>query len=208
MIRVRKPSPERSESRRTAGWRAVVFVLLLTLTSPSFAGADGKRPTRAARDVSTVLKVLTYDAALSDRCGDTLQVVLLYPGTNKRGLKDAEAIQTALMEYAARSFVGMVVEVLLRPVEDPTSLAGELPPGGIAAVYLARGFKGELDSILDLCRQRRMLSITTEEEYVTRGVSVVVLKDSSLPVLVNLRAAREEGARLEASFLQVCQVLR
>lgn len=161
------------------------------------------------RQITTCLKVLTYDSALAARSGDTLTVVTLHRIGDSQSEKVAREF-AAGMAKQSKKLSGMVVRVLNLGCSEGAgaSLRRDLPSGGISALYLAPGLEPELARILPICRERRILSMTGMEDYIPLGVAVVVLTESTLPVMVNLPASRAEGAELQASFLQVCQVIR
>lgn len=79
----------------------------------------------------------------------------------------------------------------------------------VDVVYLAPLRAVELAALLARTRARAIRSVTGVPEYVARGVAVGITVERNRPViLINLEAARTEGADFSSQLLKLARVVR
>ena len=77
------------------------------------------------------------------------------------------------------------------------------------AIYVCGGFDPDVDALSTATRDAHLLSISSREQHVRDGLGVAIVRDGSAPrLIVNVRAAEAEGARLDAALLRLATVLR
>jgi hypothetical protein len=78
---------------------------------------------------------------------------------------------------------------------------------GVVAALVAPGL-GHAAAIASATRRARVLSVTAARSEVEAGLSVGLLQPASrAAIVVNLSAARREGADLDSALLRVAEVL-
>ena len=71
------------------------YIAALVITTPSIVFAAEVMPVPADLQVSLVLKILTYDRALKDRCGGNIEIGILYAA----GSKESEGARDAIVKF-------------------------------------------------------------------------------------------------------------
>lgn len=191
---------------RTITLAGIAALLALALATAS-ARADELAPRNQAL---LLLRVLAYDRNLAQRAGPRATVLVLYrPGDlgseSRRG-----PLRTAFEEVAREVVVsGLPVEVEEVPFRSAADLDAKVTASRAALVYVDRALASEVAEITRITRVRRAITAAGTRELVPLGVAVaVVASGTRAAILVNLPAARREGADLDSALLGVAEVLR
>jgi hypothetical protein len=96
------------------------------------------------------------------------------------------------------------------PWTDAAGFDAKLTAERIAAIYVCPGLNDQVAAVAAVSRRKSILTVTGTEEYVQGdGLSVALMpKSSRSMVLVNLRAAKAEGADLDSGLLAIAEVMR
>ena len=186
-------------------WRAAGCAAALALAA-GLARADEPLPPR--QQALLLLRVLAYDRALRARTGADVGVAVVFDERDPGSAASAAELVRAL-EEAARGYVvsGLPVRVVRCPWRGPDDLASCLDDRGAAAALVAPGVR-EPARIARATRRAEALSATSSREGVEAGLSVgLVQRASRAALLVNLPAARQEGADLDSALLRVAETL-
>jgi len=154
-----------------------------------------------------LLRVLAYDRALPARAGDVATVAVAYRPGDPPGEARRDALLDALREVATTFSVGgLPVKVVAIPW-SPEQFADRLRDSRAAGVLVVGALLEEAATIARITRKERVLSLTEDRAAVERGVAVgLVHRGRRAGVIVNLAAARAEGADLDAALLAVAEV--
>jgi len=153
-----------------------------------------------------LLRVLAYDRALPARAGDVATVAVAYRPGDRAGEARRDALLEALREVAATFSVG---ELPVKVVAVPWSpqFADRLRDTRASAVLVVGTLIEEAASISRITRREHLLSLTEDRAAVEAGLAVgLVHRGRRAGVIVNLAAARAEGADLDAALLAVAEV--
>lgn len=181
--------------------RAVIALAALSLTPLARAG---DLPPRA--EALLTLRLLAYDRALDRR--DYVDVVVAVLHEEGESL-DRDPMARAVSD-AARDFrvAGRSVRVTGCPWRGSDVLAGCLSSTRAAALLVPERFGSAVADIRRATRAAGVLSVTEDRDMVEAGLAVgLVLRASRAEVIVNVAAAREEGADLDASLFAVAEVV-
>ena len=190
-------------SRRVAALATWSFVSLGTV------GAFGQLEVPADRQVLILSRALSYDSELKTRAGRDLQVGVL----SKPGHTASEAMATAMLK-AFRVILNVKVQGLTLGVRalsytTPAALAAAVIAQGIDVIYVCAGLDQDLPAIVEVTRKRHIVSLASNEAQVTRGLALGVFAVESRPtIVVNLVAARNEGASFSSELLRVAKVIK
>lgn len=182
----------------------VVLTALLFMTPTALAQVP------AQNQALIILRILAYDRALSGRAGTSIPVAVVA----REGVADSELVQSdvhaAIMELSKNaSVVGRKVRVIRIPYSTPEKLEAALAQEQVLAAYLAPGLEQQLGAITQVTRRRRVLSFSGVDSYLASGVSFgIVRRGSKSAILVNLPAAKAEGADLDSRLLRVAEVVQ
>lgn len=199
---LRSPRIVQRLRRRVA--RLLVVPLLLVA-----AGSAGVPPLEMAVPVQLqyplFLKILTYDRALPARVGDELVIGVVY----QERVRESYRVKDDFLDVMNGADVGAVQGVAVRGVAvEHGSLERETALAGIDVLYLTPMRAPDLARVTALARAHSVSTLTGVPEYVEQGIAIGVGVDGRRPrILVNLGAARAEGAQLSAQLLRLAHVI-
>jgi hypothetical protein len=186
--------------------RAIVLAALsIGLALARSARADVSDDRRAL----IMLRVLAYDNHLGERAGDNVGIVIVYPagdGGAAEGARWASAFASARkLKVDGRSVV-----VTAHKFESASALdraLGDLHVVGLVACDgLARVIP--VEEIAALTRAHKVLSFSTREREVVKGLAVGIVPGAARDeIVVNLRAAAAEGVKFDAGLLQLARTV-
>ncbi len=93
-------------------------------------------------------------------------------------------------------------------LSDIASLHRFISENKVNALYVTPLRAASIWSIADICRKNKVISFTGVHAYVKNGLSVgIASKDEKPIILVNLEAAKAEGANFSAQFLKLVEII-
>jgi hypothetical protein len=180
-----------------------IATALAALLSTGLARAEELPPRGEAL---LALRLLAYDRALPARARGGVRVAVL--------LDDGEAPERDLLVSAvadvARGYVlaGRAVTAFTCPWRGADALHACLDAGKAAALLVPERLGDAAAEIARATRAAGVLSFATDRRMIEAGLAVgLVQRASRSAVVVNLAAARQEGADLDASLFAVAEVL-
>jgi YfiR/HmsC-like len=197
-----KPRPERSR----AHW---VFLLVGLLLHAHASAQSLSDPQVREREVKTLARVLAYDENLAGRAGSRVVLAVLYkpggPDLEKEGAAWF-AFFSQLESYTAR---GLPFHVIMLPFTTAEALEKSIADLKVVALYVCPGLEGDIAAIKRVSQKRKSTTIASREEQVTAGLALGVFSDhGKLVVVVNLPAARAEGAQFGSDLLRLAKVVQ
>lgn len=177
----------------------VVGLLLLMGALPQTARAGDVEPATLSK---LIVRVLGYDRNLTLGKNDDLVVAIIF----KKGDKNVEALTNEMSE---RRFLGRNVRPVAIEYTDPVALDEALIEASAHAAYICPDLERSVGLIVGITRARSIRSLTGTENSVHSGVGLGIVSRRTGPkLLVNLTAAKAEGAKLDANFLRFAEVVR
>jgi hypothetical protein len=161
------------------------------------------------RQVLILTRALAYDSELKERVGPDITVGVL----SKPGNVDSEAMAAAMLK-AFRAILNVKVQGLSLVVRslsysNPAALAALVAAQSVDVIYVCNGLEGELPAIMDVSRKRHIVTMASSAAQVEKGLALGVFPIDSRPTIVlNLAAARSEGAAFTSELLRVAKVLK
>jgi hypothetical protein len=152
------------------------------------------------------LKVVSFDRQLASRMNEELVVAVAYQGGNRESVRAMEDAVGAIR--GARGVPGMP-ELRVESIDlDKTSLVVELARRQVTILYVAPLRAVDIAIIADAARAARVTTFTGTPRYLSDGLAVSVRYQGERPkLLINVDAARLEGAEFSAELLQLAQVM-
>jgi len=185
--------------------RAALVIALQCLAG--HAAADEGVP--QGQQALLLLRTLAYDRNLAARAGAEATVLVLFKPGDAASTAAKDAMLTALATAAEKVKVaGLPVRALSRPLgRDSLHLA--LGEAGAVALYLCPGLEDASAEVAAATRATHVLSFAGSRASVEAGISIgFVGRDGKAVVMVNLPAAKAEGADLDSGLLRVAEVVR
>lgn len=171
------------------------------------AGAEAPLPAR--NRALLLLRVLLYDRNLDRRGGAAAEVAVAYRPGDPASEADRDALLAAFAEVS-RDVVAGGRPVSARAVafRGEADLAVRLAESRPLAVYVCEGLLGSAEEIARVTRRERVLSGGGSRALAEAGISVALVgRGARAAVVVNLPAARAEGAELDAALLALAEVI-
>jgi hypothetical protein len=184
---------------------ALVIALMMGLVVPRTAHADTDAEARA-RQVLIVLRVLAYDRELAKRApGERVGVVIVHDGT-KAGRAEAARWMAGFRLIPNVKAGGRLIAVseLESTKEASFDLAIAQQRPGLVIVANS----SDIAMLQRVTRRRQVLSFSMREADVRAGIAYgLVVSEDGNEIVVNLDAARREGAKLGAGLLQLARLV-
>lgn len=185
-----------------------LLVLLSVLCGPGPAGATDERLPAKVR-VAILFKTLTYDHNLKSRCPNGLRIGVVSLSNNQVSLTVANETVSEIKANAGKKVKGLGISVVPLPVDNLAGLKTAISSNNVNTLYLAPGLAGLVEPILDFAKQNKILVLTGEAEYVRAGAAIgAVLRNQKPKILVHLKSAGNQGAKLDARLLRLVEVVQ
>lgn len=153
------------------------------------------------------LKLLTFDRNLTTAAGSELRIAILYQGGNRESLATQRLADTELQK-ATRLFQGLTARIVAIDLEHEDDLARRLTDENVVAAYIGPLRAVDLKALLRTTRAAHVRTFSGVTRFVSQGVAMGVTMRGDLPqILVNLAAAREEGADYPAQVLKLARMV-
>jgi hypothetical protein len=155
------------------------------------------------------LKILTFDRELAVRAGAEVVIGVVY----QERVRESWLAKDELLRVVESSPVKRVKDLSVRAVaislDDPADLEEALVRHGVDVIYVSPLRAFDIEQITRLARGRNLLTLTGVPDYVDAGIAIGIGLSGDLPeILVNLRAAKAEGADLHASLLRLATLTK
>lgn len=200
-IRDERSTRRFSWPRRTAAMLSVIAGLLLAMP---LAAQEATVP--VGLQIPLFLKVVSFDRQLASRMNEELVVAVAYQGGNRESVRAMEDAVRAIR--SARGVPGMP-ELRIESIDlDRASLVAELARRQVTILYVAPLRAVDIAIIADAARAARVTTFTGTPRYLSDGLAVSVRYQGERPkLLINVDAARLEGAEFSAELLKLAQVM-
>jgi len=163
----------------------------------------------ASRQVLIVMRALAYDGNLKARSGETINIAVIHKKGSSASEQAANAITRAFGPLQSTLVAGLPLVVTHIAYGGPDGLKKAIAGAGIDLLYVCEGLDGDINTIKEITRDSRVLSVGTRQEYVEKGLAFGVFEiDGKSTILLNLPASRNEGAAFTSDFLRLAKVIR
>jgi hypothetical protein len=180
-----------------------VVSVLLVLARPARA-----EPLTPEREALILTRALTYDGRLKARAGAQL-VVGVIDSASRAGSGVSAGMTRAFRALSKVKVQGMPLDTETLVYSNAQALAAALQSRGIDVLYVCPGLEAELAAIIEVARQRQVLTVASRPGFVSRGLSLGVFPIDERPtILVNLPASRAEGVEFSSDLLRLAKVQR
>lgn len=187
--------------------RPVAALLLAALLSA--AGPARSEDFTPRKQALLLLRVLVYDRNLKSRAGGVVRVAVVFrPGD--RGSEQRRDELVAALEEVSREVIaaGLPVQVLAVPYHDAADFEVRLGRAAPACAFVCTCLGPMVKDVARATRRHAVLSMSGSKEMVEGGLAIgLVNRGQRAGVVVNLRAARSEGADLDAALLGIAEVI-
>jgi len=182
----------------------LVAALLGMMSGPQPLKAQAV-PLRGSLQISLALRVLEFDRGRSTQDREGIVVGVVFQQGYRASLLLEREVAAAIERLEEE---GTPVRMISIPVDDTDLSAALLGDTSFDLIYVAPLRAHSIDRITDLSRSEDIITMTGVEEYVERGISVGITSRGARPeILVNLEAARHEGADFSSELLKLTRIV-
>lgn len=153
------------------------------------------------------LKIISFERSLLSENKDSLVIGILYQSrySASRNTKD-EFIKT-MHDHPVKDIKGNPIEYVLIDVMSE-DVSESIIAKKINILYLTPVRALDIEKIAATCRNHKILSLSGVPEYCERGLSVGIGQKGAKPeIIINLNAARLEGADFSSQLLKLAKIL-
>ena len=200
-----RSSPERcGRATRPLGALPGLFVLFLVAWIPSHAQ---EMAVPVDIQVPILMKIISFDRNLSARAGDEIVVGVLY----QHGLRASTLAKEQFLDEAAQLPVigGLRIRVVEIRIDGEQDLRSVIRGSGARVLYVTPVRSISMGVITGISRELGITTMTGVPEFVNSGIAVGVgLKGERPSIVINLSAAREEGADFSSQLLRLARIIQ
>ncbi len=153
------------------------------------------------------LKILTFDRNLKARVGKEIVIGIVYQGKFKSSLR----VKDEFVNVIKNSPIKNVQEIPVKQVSiniDESDLKSFISKEKIDALYITPMRAMEIESIIKLSREKKIITLTGIPNYVKVGLSVGIdAKDNQPQIVINLSGAKGEGVDFSSQLLKLAKVI-
>ncbi len=159
--------------------------------------------------VSLFGRILSFDRSFENRAGEEIVVGILYQRTFRPSFNAQENVINLFLEPNAFSIKGKSTRVVAIDISGGPNEETKAMLEGVDVLYITPLRAIDISSIVAQTRAKRIRSLTGVPEYVDAGVAVGVSMRGERPeILINLTAAKLEGADFSSQLLKLAKVIQ
>jgi YfiR/HmsC-like len=182
--------------------------LMLTLTLAPAVAEEPEVLVPAELQARIFVNALTFDRNLPARAHGRLLLAVLIQRKVRPSIEAGEEFLGAVARLPADIFPGLSVRAVRVDFTSADDLAGSLDATAPSVAYVTPLRAMGVEELSALTRRRQIRTVTGVANYVAKGLTLGVrLRGERPEILVNLAAARAEGADFNSQLLKLARVI-
>ena len=154
-------------------------------------------------------KILAFDRNLKTRRHDEIVIGIVYQSRFRTSLNVKNEILRIAGEYSTRKIEGIPIRYIPIDLGDETDLESAISTNSVNVLYIAPLRVLEIAGITRISRAKRIITLTGVPDYVESGLAIGIGTKGEKPqILINLAAAKAEGANLSSELLKLSKVIK
>lgn len=158
--------------------------------------------------IALFLKILTFDRNLKERVGSELVFAVLYQENFGTSLE----VKKEFLKLVEKSSLGKIDEIPLRFVSinlEENDIKEAASRNNVDIIYVTPLDQMKMETITSVSRSRGITTLTGVADYVKSGLAVGIdTKDEKPLILINLSAAKAEGADFSSQLLKLAKIIK
>ncbi len=185
--------------------RNIAWVLVLVLVQLAMPWAQ-EMPVPVEVQFVLFAKILSFDRNLDSGKEAETSIGILYQQKYRPSLLAKKQFMEAVA--AAGKDAGIRFRCIPIGIHDQTDLRDAVAKHDVDVLYIAPLRSVQVKDIISVSRERRVTTLTGVPEYVEAGLAVGIGAKAEKPrILVNVNAAKAEGADFKARLLKMAKVI-
>ncbi|MBW2699605.1 MAG: YfiR family protein [Deltaproteobacteria bacterium] len=182
---------------------ALAALLVLSFFADSAKANELPAKTR----VTVLLTTLSYDLNIKSR-GDALRIGVVGKADDSNSVKHAKEALAAFEVASSKRVKGMGIVALDLSSKNESDLAGAIKSKSINILYLSSHLGPLEKAAIKLARDMKILTLSGQEDTIKAGAAIGAVMEQGKPkILVNLKAAEAQGAKLDARLLRLVRIV-
>lgn len=152
-------------------------------------------------------KILSLNKNLKLQPNETFNSTIIYSETqrNSKNIYDEFKKLTSNNKILLNKNETMYFSLEINELER---LRSHIRENKIQMLYLTPVRGIDISEITKICREESVITITAVEEYIINKVAVVLtLEENKVQILINQKAAKEEGANFSSRLLKIAKII-
>jgi hypothetical protein len=154
------------------------------------------------------LKIMAFDQHWRARVENELVIAIVYQKKFKTSLNAKEAMARAIDESSVKKIDGVPIRYVTIDLSDGNDLAEVISRDSVDILYVTplRAFSTE--RIAEVSRAKQKTTWTGVPDYAESGIAVGIgIRGQKPLIIINLPAARAEGANFSSKLLALAKVI-
>lgn len=184
-----------------------VFLLLVCILRGSLFAQDVTVPIEIQLPI--FLKILTFDRNFRARNGDRLILGILYQKQFRTSVNVKESLVRELARLPEITEDGFRVSYKVIDLGNESNLAETLDTNRINTLYVTPLAAADIGAIAAVSRTKKLTTLTGVPKYAELGLAVAIgFKKEKPCIIINVAAAKAEGANFSAQLLELAKVIQ
>ena len=155
------------------------------------------------------LKILSYDRKLPARVGPEIVVGIVYQSRYRPSVAARDGLARVMEATSVRSVKDIPVRYVSIELSSPEALAKSIKENHLDVLYVCPLRAFEAEAVALQSRRAGITTLTGMPAYVEAGLAIGIdLRDGRPEILVNLPAAKAEGAEFSAKLLKLARIVK
>lgn len=164
-------------------------------------------PVPSEEQLKILLNTLTFDRNLKERQGERLTIGIVYQGSYRNSLQAKDDLIEALKSVPIREIFSHSLHIVLIDLYL-IGLKEAVTSQDVDVLYVAPLKAYDIRKISQLSRQERVITFSGVPEYSKQGIAVTVgKKGDKAQIIINLSAAKAEGADFSSQLLKLAKIV-
>ncbi len=186
--------------------KTLIFALIFILTINLVVAQTVEVPVELQH--SLFMKILSFDKNIKARAGSEIIIGIIYQKNFKISLDTKDEILKAFSKSPVKDINNIPVRFVPIDIDEETDLGASVTKYGISVFYVAPLRATQLSSIIALARSKQIRTMTGVPDYVVSGLALGIGAKGGKPlILVNLAAAKMEGANFNSQLLKLAKII-
>ncbi len=183
--------------------------ILLAAMLFSWAVAADEPMVPVEHQVPIFLKILTFDRNLQARVGDEIVFLVVFQKQFRQSLLVKQAWERRTSDLPVKTVEGISFRSVYFDLTGNIDLATVIAEQKPDIIYVAPLRAYDASSIFQLSRRNKILTMSGVQEHIQGGAAVgLELRASAPRIMINLDAARAEGADFSSQLLKLAQMVK
>ena len=160
------------------------------------------------QQIPLLLKTISFDRNLRSRSGERIVLGILYQQRVRSSLEVKDKILEMLENEATQTIDGMPIQCVAIDLGSTDDLSSTIRNKHINLLYVAPVRAHDMATFASTARLLQIPTLTGVPEYVEDGLAVGIGARGEKPcIVINLNAARSEGADFDSHLLNLAKVI-